>query len=203
MRNTPHSGGFTLLEIIMALSLGVTAMIVIGSFGADLANFGLFFGDSLQVEQELQLTFKLFNSELLAMQTSHRGDYPLVKASSNEIQFYSDVDGDGLIDEVRYFVDGRILKKGVIKPNGTPLNYDPTQEIVTEPIYDLVPSASGVFSYYNKDYTGGEPAMVQPLDIKAVRVVRSEVLADKNPQAEPGPTRYLMMITIRNLRSNI
>ena len=45
--------------------------------------------------------------------------------------FYANIDSDTLYERVRFWVEGTILKKGVIKPTGVPLDYDLQNEDVT------------------------------------------------------------------------
>lgn len=202
-KNRGAAEGFTLIEVVVVIGLSVGILLLVGNFGLDLSRFSIFFGDSLGSQQEIQQTFQVMTSELQSMQIANTGSFLLSSVSPTAVVFYSDLEGDGLVERVRYFRESNILKKGVIHPGGTPLAYDPSAELVSEVIHDLVASPSTLFTYYDRDFTGSEDPLVYPFDSSRVRVVKAAVTVDKNLQAEPGPMTIEGYFNIRNLRSNI
>ncbi len=194
--------GFTLLEVVIALGITILAVSLMTNLGLDLSNFGSFFGDFLGSQHEIQSSFQVMSAEFKSTRSSSAGSFSIAVASPTSLIFYSEVDGDNLTERVRYFVDGNILKRGVLKPSGLPLIYDSANEKVSEMIRDLTASSSVPFSYYDKDFTGSENALSYPLDLSAIRVVRVQVSVDKNPKAEPGPISMEVYLTGRNLINN-
>lgn len=195
--------GFTLLEIVIALGITVLAISLMANLGLDIANFSNFFGDFLSGQQEIQLSFQVMSSEFKSTRNSSAGSFPIATASPATLTFYSDVDGDNVADRVRYFVEGDILKRGMVKPSGFPLVYDSANEKISEMIHGLIASSSSPFSYYDKDFTGSENALSSPLDLSSIRVVKVRVSVDANLQAEPGPIDMEVYLTGRNLKTSL
>ena len=117
--------------------------------------------------------------------------------------FYSNVDDDSFKERVRYFLDGTTLKKGIIKPSGTPLTYNPADEAVSELIHGVANATTSIFSYYDKNYDGTNQALIEPIDIATVRLVKITIVTDKDPQTPPGPMTLTTQISIRNLKDNL
>lgn len=197
-----HQHGMTLIEILIVLGLLTSIILLISFFGLQIANFGIFFNSGLEVQQEMQLTFQAMTFEIQSMQQSVKGAYPIAAASANSFTFYSDIDNDNRTDQIRYFLENNTLKKGVVKPSGTPLSYNQTNEVITEVIH-YVTGPAAIFTYYDQSYTGSELPMTYPVDNSKIRVVGITVTADKDPNAEPGPVTHQIFLDIRNLRSNI
>lgn len=195
--------GFTLLEIVIALGITVLAISLMTNLGLDISNFGNFFGDFLGGQQEIQLSFQIMSSEFKSARRSSAGSFPIAAASPSSLTFYSDIDGDNIADQVRYFTEGAILKRGTIKPSGLPLVYNSANEKISEMIHGLTASSSTPFYYYDKDFTGSENPLSYPLDLSAIRVVKVKVSMDENPQAEPGPIDMEVYLTGRNLKSTL
>ncbi len=193
-------GGFTLIELIISFALLAAIITAAGLFISNVLNLNPFFQGSLETGNEVELTSQVIATEIRSMAPSNTGSYPIDTASSSVLTFYSDIDEDGLFERVRYFVDGSILKKGVIRPTVNPFAYNPANEVVTEQIHNLVSTASSTFSYYNSNYTGSEPPIVPPMDISVIRVIGIQI----NAQEKKGAiVSFNAFITPRNLRSNL
>lgn len=173
-------------------------VLTVGIFGLDVYDFGIFLGDNLNAQQELQATMRVMASEIRAMNQSVLGSYAIESASQNALTFYSDIDGDGLTDKVRYFLDGNTFKKGVIKPSGSPLAYSGTEKI-TEEIHDVYGLAGNIFNYYNSSYLGAEAALPFPINISAVKLIRADITVDKSPANSVSRINLSTSVNIRNL----
>ena len=190
--------GFTLFEVVISIGILGMILLVMGLFGVDVYDFGIFLGENLSAQQELQLTLQVMFSELRAMNQSVVGGYALETASGNTISFYSDIDGDGLTDRVRYFLNGNILKKGVIKPSGSPLNYSGTEKI-TDEIHNIYSAAGNIFSYYDSNYTGSEASLPFPINISAVKLIKASVTVDQSPADAASRIDLSISANMRNL----
>lgn len=175
-------------------------MLVVGGFVNNITSVKDYFKEALGVEEDVQQVLTKIVPELRAMRQSDVGNYPIELADQSDLTFYSDIDKDSLSERVRYFVSGTILKKGVITPTGSPLQYEIGNEIVSDVISGL--ATSSVFSYFDSAYTGTGTPMVLPINIPDVRMIKTTLTIDKNPQVEPGPFTLSRQVTIRNLRSN-
>ncbi len=190
--------GFTLIEILIAIAIFSGIVFVISSFGLDVYDFGIFLGENLTAQQELQLTLRSMVSEMRAMTQSVGGAYPIESASQNSIVFYSDSDGDGFTERIRYFLDGNILKRGIIKPTGNPLSYSGTEDI-REAVHNIYLSAGNIFGYYDVGYNGTQSELSFPVNIPLVRLIKAKLTVDPNPADPSSRVNFSAEVNIRNL----
>lgn len=193
-----RSAGFTLMEVVIAIGILSGIVLIVSMFGLDVYDFGIFLGENLSAQQELQIALRVMVSEMRSMTQSVNGSYAIESASQNAVVFYSDIDGDGLADRIRYFLDGDILKKGVIKPTGSPLGYSGSEKI-TEEVHYVYALAGNIFSYYNSSYTGVEAPLTFPIGIPTVRLIKVDVTVDQNPADTASRINFSSSVNIRNL----
>lgn len=167
------STGFTLVEILVVL--GILSIIAwsFWQFGADIFIKNYFFQASFSAEQETKATMKKIIRELRSAGQAITGDYVISQASATELIFFSDVDGDGLRERLRYFVDGQTLKRSVTSPSGQPYSYNPTTEKIYTAVRYLVTDNQPVFIYYDGsfDNASSTQALAEPIDIAKIRLV--------------------------------
>lgn len=196
--------GFTLLEVLLAL--GIFSLLIVGIvsfFIAGFKNKEIIF-EQLSVQSEARKMAQDFVNELRSATVSSIGAYPLATAGTSTIVFYTNLDTDTYRERVRYFVDGTIIKKGIIKPDGNPLTYNPVSEIITESVHSVMATTTSLFTYYDQSYNGGatSTALNQPVNVSQVRVVGLTVTLEKNPLVSPAPLTVEAKTEIRNLKSN-
>lgn len=192
--------GFTLIEILISVFILAGLILLVTSFSLDVSNFAGFFSESLGTQQEIQQTLRVLKTEVRSMGPAGNGSYAIESASAVSFIFFTDFDGDGLFERVRYYLEGNILKKGVIKPSGNPLAYLPADEKVSELVHYIIPSPPPIFTYYPKEVgTGGTP-LTSPIDSSLIRLIKIDLTADENLQSPPGPANVSIFISIRNLR---
>lgn len=190
--------GFTLIEIIIVVAIFATLMTVVTIFALNVANNELFFTESVNSEAELRQAYKIIVIEMRSMSLSNAGSYPISGASSSSFTFFSDNDSDGYAEKIRYFVDGNVLKRGVIKPSGNPLNYNPSDEKITETVHYL--TSDNVFSYFDSNYDGSQSALGYPMNISSIKMVKLQLSVDKDLKALPDKVTVPVYIDLRNLR---
>ncbi len=191
--------GFTLIETLITMAIFVSMLLIVTKFTLDISDFSVFFGEDLTAEQELQLSLRPVIREIRSMGPSNVGSYPIMTASADSFTFYSDGDGDGLFERIRYYMEGSIFKKGILKPSGNPLSYNPADEKTFELTHNVI-NGSAIFSYYNKTYTGFENPLPSPIDIPSIKMIKAELSVDQNPNALPGPISFAISAMIRNFR---
>lgn len=194
--------GFTLLEILIASALSAGILALATFFAIDITNFGLFLGDRLETERDLERTLRIFTSEVRSMGPSENGSYHIAQANANGFTFYADVDADTTFEQVRYFLNGTTLQKGVIEPMGTPAVYDPADEVVRDVVPYIVPG-SNIFTYWSQGYIGEVASLSTPADVSLIRLVRMKATVDKDTTTVPAGSTQSVHITIRNLRGEI
>lgn len=193
--------GFTLLEILIAISIVAVFLGVVVYFGFDITGFNSFITENIISQNELQLTLNSLVTEIRSMGPSSIGGYPLETATSSSLIFYSDIDQDGLFERVRYFLTGATLMKGVIKPAGSPLAYNLTDEKTTEAVHYVISDPSSIFKYYGFESVVGDPPLSFPINPALVRSIRAELTTDRDIQSQPGAVTFSVFATIRNLRN--
>lgn len=190
--------GFTILEVVVALAIFalVSGSIVEVYLRSIRQNNSL--SGQLSGESEARTLVQNFVNEVRGAQYSSLGTYPLSKASDNEVDFYTNLDGDPAVEQVRYFFVGNILKKGVLKPSGNPLTYVPGNEVVTEVLH-YVTTTAPIFTYYNSG--NANQALGQPVALGQVRVVGIYIRIDKNPNVGPVAFSTQTKTEIRSLEN--
>ena len=192
--------GFTLVEVLISMAIFVGIAFIIGTFMKTVFDYQLLFTQQLTAEQQIENLFATIIPEARSMVPSALGGSAIEQAATSSLTFYSDIDADGIADRVRYFLSGTTLKKGIIKPTGNPLVYSGASEVVNDIAQNVVVGAP-IFSYYDANFTGSEPAMTYPLNLSNIRLIRvSIVLKDPN---KTTPLSGSSDIVPRNLRTNL
>ncbi|MBS3903600.1 MAG: hypothetical protein KGZ30_04495 [Anaplasmataceae bacterium] len=192
--------GFTFVEIILALGMGVIIVVVVSRFATTISDLEGLVNDKLSVQQDLAQALNPLATEIRSAAPSELGAYPIAAASSTEFTFYSDINQNGVIDRVRYFFGTSTLQKGTIEPTGLPLAYVTSSEVVV-PVVTGVKIGSSTFQYFDASATSTDTPLSIPINLSDIRFVKVTVTADVT-SSTPRPTTYSQTITIRNLRSN-
>ena len=197
-----RQSGFTLIEILIATAIASASLALVTYFTVDLSRSGIFLGDRLETERELEMALRALVSEGRSIGPGENGAYPIVTANGTTFTFFSDVDGDGTFEQVRYFLEGTILKKGVTEPTATePITYPAGNEVVREIVHSIVPGT--LFAYYPSGYPLETGQLPNPIDVASIRLVSVTATTDKDTSRPPLPTTLSINITIRNLRGEI
>lgn len=179
----------------------VAIITIVGVFGRNVTDLGVEFTQRFGIQQEIELTTKEMLSEIRAAKPSNEGSYAILQASTSTLIFYTDIGADGLVEQVRYFLDNDILKKGVITPSGSPLQYATSSEIISEVVRNFAVSTSSIFSYYDENFSGTEPPLTDPVTIADIRMIEINLAAQDVTQVTPISSS--IRVTPRNLRSNL
>lgn len=195
--------GFTLIEIIVAVGVFALMIGLVGAYQSDVFSLNRVIQQGLNNQSEAKKIIRPFINEVRSASPSSLGTYPIKTATPNEFIFYSDLDSDGLKEEVRYYLDEGVFKKGVIAPSGNPLVYDEQDEDVIQIVHDVI--NTGIFQYFDSTYTGNEEmgeltGTISPSD---VRLVKIELTIDSNPDMPPAATTVSTQVSIRNLKDNL
>ncbi|OGH71846.1 MAG: hypothetical protein A3I93_00610 [Candidatus Magasanikbacteria bacterium RIFCSPLOWO2_02_FULL_43_22] len=202
-KNTKKHKGFTIVELSVAL--GISAMIaitVVWLIIDGLRYSDIIFGQ-LQTQNDGRKVLQQVVDVVRKAEESSIGGYPLAEAGDYELIVYANVDDDSLRERVRFWLDGTTLKKGVIKPSGSPLSYSGAEQTV-EIAHSVVnfEESEPVFLYYDEDYTGTEAALVQPIDEVDARMIRVRLELEEDPTESPVPLEVESAAMIRNLKGN-
>lgn len=196
--------GFSTIEIIIALAIFSGLLFVTAGLRGNVATLQNLINQKLQSRQDLDQTFQIMVTEIRSAGPSALGGYAIESVGTSSLVFYSDIDGDSVVDRVRYFFSGTsTIQRGVIVPSGNPIAYATSSETITTVVENIVVSTStDIFTYYDATYTGSGNPMSYPIAIQDIRTIRISVYADVKPSVAPKPFFFTNTVTVRNLRSN-
>ncbi len=194
--------GFSFIEMIVAISIFTIVIIA-------LASSAIYFyrSNAYSVEQSFAVNSARKGIEFMVRDIreaiySDEGAYPIVSASSNSFNFYSDVDKDNSVERVRYYFENGSLKKGIIKSSGNPPVYNSANEVVyiiSENVRNIEQGVP-IFRYY--DNTGGE--IFNPsINITIIAFIKVNLIVNINPSRLPNEFTLQSSATIRNLKTNL
>jgi type II secretory pathway pseudopilin PulG len=192
------TSGFTVVELLVSLFIVSMVVVVLALFQTETFKKDRAFRARLVSIQEARLTLRRFLEETRSASPSSTGAYPISLAQADAFTLYSDVDGDAIKDRVRYFVSGGSLKKGVLKPTGSPLVYNQANERVFTQITKLA-TTTNIFTYYDTN----NATMTQPVSPSLVRSARINLVVALDSQYGATTTvSFETRGTFRNLKDN-
>jgi len=185
--------GFTIFEALIALGI----IFIVFFAGSRFIVKSFFFSDFEEAQstaiQNAREAVEVIIRELREANFSDHGEYALATINNQDLVFYSDVDDDGKMDKVEYFLDERMLKRSVTPP-GEDNDYGGVGEINVLARY-VNNGSDPIFIYYdeNNSITGIK---------QEVRLVKIEIKVDVNP--EKAPLEYFLQsdVHLRNLKDN-
>lgn len=197
--------GMTLVEMIVAI-----AIVLIAMEGFTFLFLRTWDTNKFIIEEGLasmvasRATNKII-IQLRGVQQADNGDYPLESGDDFDLIFYCDIDDDGAVEKVHYFLDlaNDQLKIGVSNPIATnPVTYpvgDDTVSVVAN--YVVNDATDPIFYYYNADYpsdTVNNP-LTTPAVIGSVQMVRVKLYVNINPIHAPDNVNIESFVDLRNL----
>lgn len=191
--------GFTALEILVALGIFLLIIVSVMEFGQRIFSSNRIIFTQVSNQKEARRIIEDLVKEIRSASVSSVGSYLIAEATPTSFVFYSDIDSDTYREKVRYFLDGVNFKKGVIKPSGTPLTYNPANETIMVAAHDLV-AGQTPFSYFDQHYDGTSPPLSFPVNVMDIRLVKATLVIDQKPQISPEPLTVSSQVEIRNLK---
>jgi len=196
--------GMTLIEIIIVIAILGIIMIAMSSFQLGILNNNRFSQDSLTSLQDAKTILRTMIKEMRTIAPSNNGSFAIINVATSTISFYSDIDGDAIKEQLRYFLVSTTLKKGVIKPSGSPLVYNPANENISILANNIKNSTSTMlFEYYNENYTGTSSPLTYPINLSDIHLIKVNLMIDVDPNRSPVPRLYTSQVNLRNLKNNL
>lgn len=190
--------GFSLVEIIVSVTIGSLIIMILGELIVQgYKNYRITADQTTQVAMARR-TQDTIVRELRKAVVSDQGDYPLIKAEANRLEFYSDVDRDTARERIRYWRDGNFFKRGITNPEGDPPRYMDSKEVV-QTIAASLAGIDPLFRYYKNNGTELTP----PLDITAVLLVGINFSIDVAPGQLPRGTTVNTIVQLRNIKASL
>lgn len=190
--------GYTLVEMLMVIGIFTMSML------AATASIVYFYrSNSYTVEQATAITsgrkgIEYFVRDVRETTYAENGAYPIVYMGTSTMTFYSDVDDENDVEQIRYYLDQGFLKKGVAKATGTPLGYASSTESV-ELVSDYVRNLEkgvDVFTYKNASGT----AITIATSTQSLRTVDMTLVVNVNPNRLPEEFTLRGTASLRNLK---
>ncbi len=192
--------GLTLIEVLIAMALMGGIAFLLTRLSGDLTEYSLRFNRGLFTQQQIQQTLQIIVPEIRSASQSSNGVYPIVEATTSTFTFYSDLDKNGTFEEVRYFREDGIFKKGVIEPIGNPPTYPTSSEVVYELVHNIGTSTA-IFLYYDNTATSTlSSPLPSPVDVLKIRTVEVNLIANQGTTSTASMVGVDNRATIRNLR---
>jgi prepilin-type N-terminal cleavage/methylation domain-containing protein len=191
--------GFTLVEMVVVI--GILAVVGVALTGM----IGYVYRTNAFIFEETSATDSARRGVAYALENIREasygadGSYPLATAATSTITFYADVDNDGVVEKIHYYLENGTLYRGVTNPAGAPPSYDGQTETSTVVAsYVRNDSSTPIFHYY--DDTGAE--LTAPADVSKVASVSAVVGVDVDPRRAPLTYTLIGTATIRSLHSD-
>lgn len=143
--------------------------------------------------------------QLRGVQQADNGDYPIASGDDFDLVFYGDIDDDGVVEKVHYFLDLATdqLKQGVSNPLATnPVTYpagDSTVTIIAN--YIVNENTDPAFYYYNANYPSDvvNNPLTTPATVGAIQMIRVHLLINIDPIRAPNNVNMESFVDLRNL----
>ncbi|MEK7140524.1 MAG: hypothetical protein AAB815_01940 [Patescibacteria group bacterium] len=201
MHRNKKGGGFSIVEVLFGISIFVVIVLALTMFSRNTWLYNSFVTGGLSNVDNIRQALKTMTAEIRTASTAETGAYVISQATTTTFTFYSDIDSDQIKEKVRYFLDSGQLKKGLIEPTGSPLTYNPANEVISTLIYNVTNAST--FEFYDKNYDGTTAPLSAPVDVASVRLIKINVAIDKDPNHAPVTNTFSTQVSIRNLKDNL
>lgn len=199
-----YKAGVTIIEMLVYLAIFIVVIGGITRFGRDIFFYNSVTQSDLTAQLEGRRVVKSMVAELRESIPSSLGAYPIAQVGTSSITFFTNVDSDSLKEQVRYYLLNKKIYKGTIKPSGNPLVYNPASETTKMEVSDVINGTSTpIFQYYDTNYAGSGNALASPVDIPSVRLIKVNVIIDRDSNRSPVPLSITSQVSIRNLKDNL
>jgi type II secretory pathway pseudopilin PulG len=189
---------FTLIETVVVIGL----LVLVGGALTSMIQYFYRTNDYVLQEgtavQSARLGLSNAMEDLREASYGDDGSYPIATAGTSTITFYADVNGDGDVEKVQYYLLNGTLYDAVTHSAGTPPSYtgQPTST-TTLATYIQNNASSPIFQY--ADDTG--TILSSPINVSAIASVSTDLKIDVDPSRAPGTYTLLGSATLRNLEN--
>jgi prepilin-type N-terminal cleavage/methylation domain-containing protein len=126
------------------------------------------------------------------------GSYPIATAGTSTITFFADLDNDGSVEKIRYYLVNSTLYRGVTNSAGSPPVYTGQTEAITTVAASVRNTKfTPLFTYYD---SSGAALSTTSTNISQISAVTISAWIDINPNRAPNEFNLSETATLRNLR---
>jgi len=197
--------GYTLLEIIFAISIFTLAITMVTTYVISGYKVNRFAEEQNEAMEHARKGIETMVEEVREAAPAENGDFPIAQADDQSFIFYSDIDVDQETEKVRYSLDGTDLKKGVTQPSGFPATYLSENEVTTVLSMYVRNDTDPIFYYYDSSWAGIDTNdhLTTPVSPNNVGVIRLNLEININPIIAPQPFILESFVQVRNLKENL
>jgi type II secretory pathway pseudopilin PulG len=169
MMKYPRQAGFTLVQVVVSIAIFAMLLLAMNRLFSSLYREQRISVGILERMNNANRVLAIMGEELRPAHRSKAGDYLLSVAEPYNLVFFSDIDADGEMEKVRYYLEGAELKKTVVEPGVLP--YYSASGTTTVVSSQIVSGATPIFTYYDANYIGTGSALASPVFPTDVRIV--------------------------------
>jgi len=186
--------GFTLIEIMVTMTIFSFVVVMASDFIITSFRGNRFSSEQEQAVTNARRAIDITKKEIRGANSSEQGDYPIRTIEEDDFSYYSDVDNDGEMERIRYYLNGTNLIKELTEP-GPIGNYSPAPLITTISKY-MNNKEENIFTYYDSSHN--ETSL-----INEVRLVNISLKINVTPTISPNDYYVETDVTLRNLKDNL
>lgn len=195
--------GFTLVEVIVVISISTIIMLVLFN-----SIFSLYNSNSYTIAQSNEIDqarrgLQAWLSDAKEMTHADDGTFPVAVMEPHRFGFYSNIDSDDSVEYVEYVLSATTFYKYTYEASGYPPVYDLVSPARTEILSEYVQNidqATSTFSYFD---SSGTELTLPPTLLTDVRYVEIKIIVNIDPIKAPGEFLLKSGTTPRNLKDNL
>jgi len=186
--------GFTLIEILVTMTIFSIIVTITGNFIITSFRSNRFISEQEQAVTNARRALDITKKEIRGANSSEQGDYPLRTIDNDDFSYYSDIDDDGEMERIRYYLSGTNLIKELTEP-GASKDYSSSPSVTIISQY-MNNQEENIFTYYDSSHT--ETSL-----INEVRLVNISLKINVTPSISPNDYYVETDVTLRNLKDNL
>lgn len=172
MKNRNKNQGFSLMEMLITIAIFILAIFGITIMVQMSYHYYNFIFNQAEIVNNTQKTLKEMSQEIREMRQADNGGFNVERAAANEIIIFSNIDETSDVERVRYYKEGDCLKKGIVKPTGTPVVYNLATEEISNVSCNITNAGEEpLFAYYS-GYPSTSSLLPGPVDPHLIRIVK-------------------------------
>ncbi len=201
MRN--NRGGFSLLEVLIVVVIAVVLVFIVASTGSNINLLNGVVNQGFQARSGVSQALQIMAAEIQSAEPSAAGAFPIDSAGTSSFTFFTNVGANSSTARVRFYLASSTIWQGVTQPTGTPAGYVTSTEVDTALVNNvIIATGTSLFSYYDTNYTGTQPAMTSTADVSQIRLVDITFLTTTTSTQAVQPQYFSSLVDLRILHSN-
>jgi len=194
------SRGISLIEAVVYVAIFTVAMLAIMSSVSFFYNTNRYTLEQSTQVDAARIGVAAMVKDIREADYADTGAFPLISAGANDFSFYSDIDGDGSKEKVRFFVSANDFMTGVTESAGIPPVYSGAESISMVAQYVRnIENGTPIFRYY--DNAGAE--ITNYTNVSKIVFVKVDLVVNVNPETLPNEFDLHSSASIRNLKTNL